>query len=617
MLPLLTIFNSHETKILKAVAQEDYDKASKLFFKMIAKHNGSVLTLNPALRVALQPLWMYYHSDSIAKRIASNSLIPITKLILDKCQLTSYEIKGLACIIHSKTLRTINLKHSGIASNALEYLAVQFDKLGKRGIECSITHLDLSYNAINYEASATLVKMVAFQPGLTVNISHNQIKVQGFVSLARALEQSPSKRGNIVTGHIGLGPEHRQIRADFIHVKGLFPEPRYTVRPGPVNIFPYTEITPSIFPSKFGMDGTVTPYICALMSNSAYLGSRDPRLPAEWEQIRVSGLNNSGYRGIAFKRNNVIVIAHRGTIGNLQNGFTDLMLAFGILSSENSLVAKKSRQKLLKSSLDPIKFSRSIRNKYPGCDILDCGHSLGGVFAAIGSFVFGNKSVTFDAPGLQDLLSSNAFIKDVKDYICLSLPAQERELSFNFEPARHLSFVSSPNAVNTLGRPIGKDIGHVIRIYTHHFLASPSGISPTEILSNFIVGPELSSHSLENFIAAMNSDESGEPMLQRRVAEWPTSSQYGKFMLSKHFKKQLWKYRFYASSGQELNANRLCEGLFYGIGGFSVTNFIIPASKMEDPDPLTTRFRDFYKSQNNAPGSFEHKYTERVNQATQ
>jgi hypothetical protein len=132
----------------------------------------------------------------------------------------------------------------------------------------------------------------------------------------------------------------------------------------------------------------------------------------------------TGYAGCAILDENskTITISHRGTeITDAKDLNADLQIALGIEiidlpTSVPVILAKKTATLSQYKSAES--FINCIKNHYgKNYTYLQTGHSLGGAIAQLGGYYYGDKAITFDAPGvrIKDFDSSKQL--DITNYV--------------------------------------------------------------------------------------------------------------------------------------------------------------------------------------------------------
>lgn len=254
-------------------------------------------------------------------------------------------------------------------------------------------------------------------------------------------------------------------------------------------------------------------YIAVELSSEVYRDDINYKktIDGEWEFIQSSYVQDAmspkeiEYVGICYanQQNKIAIIAHRGTQNtrarNLHENYT-------IISGKLPSSYEKAK-----------KFSASVREIYPGYRLIETGHSVGGLYAALNACTFKTEAITFDSPGIghyESLINTNA-AKDIINYL------------------------SAPHFINTVSWHVGKKY----RLYPSHvgeLMANESAASfftyMLNILGNKIkdlLGTlacfELSyinrQHSIEN-IRKTFDEKLKIPSLCSELNTWPTLTDY-------------------------------------------------------------------------------------------
>ncbi len=332
------------------------------------------------------------------------------------------------------------------------------------------------------------------------------------------------------------------------------------------------------------LHGVVSPYTCALLSNLPYLEEKERVFPKGWELLNKAEPNNNAYYGLALRRGDVIVISHRGTEFNyFENIFADVILAAA------SGFEDKSRAPFKGLFMDALAFSNTIRigNQNPRYTFIETGHSLGGACAELIAYIFDGKAITYDSPGTHKLLSDEKFRQAWRELAHRELKIPLPAIPENLSEEKYISFISSPNIVNTMGG----HIGNVYRLYTFH--TSKNGSKITDLGDSLatlftqgmlkvakvvtlgfftqVLERESFSHSLTHIISCFDP-VSGEPWLQRRVISWPDTTQYcGLFR-----EMGQWEYLLTRICNDLKDANFAYERLIHNMPGYAVGDFVVP-----------------------------------------
>jgi hypothetical protein len=425
--------------------------------------------------------------------------------------------------------------------------------------------------------------------------------------------------------------------------------------PDHVRIRPFTNIP--IEKYSHSLHEAVSPYLCAKFSELAYLGELNiERInpPEGWTAIGRSALNKNSYYGIAFQKEDLVVIAHRGS---------DFKLTENILTDIGIACAEESSFQPPNSCIDALSFSYRIRKLYsrathsfgieteddkPQLNFFDrirdkvrsvfsarkptqitpiitrtytfieTGHSLGGFYAEINSYIFNGKSITYDSPGTSELLSSQVFKQAWKNIASMKLKIPIQSIPDVISEEDYISFISSPNIVNTAFRHIGNN---VFRLYSYHIAGAGLSVNEiseaitnvTKLVSSLLINPlaiipwagnlmvkfierEALSHSLNQMIECLDP-VSGEPYLARRVVSWPNRTQYRNEGIATWRRCKSFAEGFI---GNTSTANLAYEQLCDKIPGHEEGAFIVPAldasaDSIKFEDAMVTRFDEFYK----------------------
>lgn len=257
-------------------------------------------------------------------------------------------------------------------------------------------------------------------------------------------------------------------------------------------------------------------YECAFFSELCYHGraSVESRLSGslpDWRLLEISPLSDTGTKCLAFINEvlNKIVIAVRGS-HVLENWITNFTaLAPGLPPAcyrEIKIFTNRFREMEI----------------FRGYDFTFTGHSLGAYLAELYVCEHGGDAVTFESPGCREIAET---------------------LGFDFSRARILTYLSSPNVVNTLYAHIGE----IRRVYIHHTDIHGTG-DDSEIddlggyagaLTSLATGKSffasLSACFNLNYLKRMHSmmrildcfdKHTGEPELYKKAFYWPSQSDY-------------------------------------------------------------------------------------------
>lgn len=205
-------------------------------------------------------------------------------------------------------------------------------------------------------------------------------------------------------------------------------------------------------PLSSGHVTAVPPYAFAVFSQLAYQDDvTTAKLPEQlqkqgWEVLTSSGNVKKGgyfgYFGVAYynKHTNELVFAHRGT------QFTDLG---DLISDANFTSGRYPVQYLTNNFVEDIQMqlrSQGISNP----TIVHTGHSLGGVLADLHAFAYNTKSITFENPGAERVLSTGDIHPNRENFI---------------------AYQSNPNIFHLMGENVG---------YTSQIVPQDGGYLPTD-----------------------------------------------------------------------------------------------------------------------------------------
>ena len=125
------------------------------------------------------------------------------------------------------------------------------------------------------------------------------------------------------------------------------------------------------------------------LSMGVYNGN-EKYIPKDWIKIGQQD-SQTGFHGEAFYKNGVVVLAYRGT-DDKKDYFSDFQMCI------NSLPAQY---------FDAQEFYAKARYSFPNSSIVNTGHSLGGSLAQLIGNVTGDETITFNAYGVGNLISSD------------------------------------------------------------------------------------------------------------------------------------------------------------------------------------------------------------------
>ena len=130
------------------------------------------------------------------------------------------------------------------------------------------------------------------------------------------------------------------------------------------------------------------------LSMGVYNGN-EKYIPKDWIKIGQQD-SQTGFHGEAFYKNGVVVLAYRGT-DDKKDYFSDFQMCI------NSLPAQY---------FDAQEFYAKARYSFPNSSIVNTGHSLGGSLAQLIGNVTGDETITFNAYGVGNLISSDNIRKN-------------------------------------------------------------------------------------------------------------------------------------------------------------------------------------------------------------
>ena len=250
--------------------------------------------------------------------------------------------------------------------------------------------------------------------------------------------------------------------------------------------------------------------------------------------------------------------------------------------------------------------------------VIETGHSLGGFYAELNAYIFKGKAITYDSPGTKNLLFNKAFTNVWRNSASMKLKVLVMSTSDEVVEDNFVSFVSSPNIVNTSLGHIGRN---VFRLYPYHvareglsigkiraiatnivklvssILTNPFGLIPLagELLVKFLER-EAFSHSLEQMITCLDK-ASGEPYFSRRIMSWPNREQYTNEGIATWARCDCFVQALLCNTA---TANLAYEQLCYKIPGYLEGAFVVPELEAtQDYDDfekeMLRRFIEFYK----------------------
>lgn len=158
-------------------------------------------------------------------------------------------------------------------------------------------------------------------------------------------------------------------------------------------------------------NNNVTPKKFLELSNESYRNESLPRNTTSedgWTVIGQTQNHDTGYAAIAYQGpNGEIVIAHRGSDSPHEISDGDISIGNSRkdwLESNKALVEGRVPPQFQ----DANEFTKNIYNQYEGeTAITHTGHSLGGALAQLTAHKYGSDAVTFDNPGVHEVIVNN------------------------------------------------------------------------------------------------------------------------------------------------------------------------------------------------------------------
>lgn len=195
-----------------------------------------------------------------------------------------------------------------------------------------------------------------------------------------------------------------------------------------------------------------------------------------YKLISSSGIGNDhrGYFGVAFQKENVILIASRGSE---MHEFTDLKTDLNIFLNKKISQIKSADQ-----------FISKIVEQHSGNNtIILTGHSLGGLISELVGLKTNLPVISFDTPGGYKLSQKYDFVGKIS----------EKNIT---------TFLPSPNFVNTFGKHISNNI------YKLNFYTNPHS---ADLIGYFKFST--AQHKIEKMVTAINKLNA----LPQKTNDWP------------------------------------------------------------------------------------------------
>lgn len=159
---------------------------------------------------------------------------------------------------------------------------------------------------------------------------------------------------------------------------------------------------------------------------------------SSWRQYKKFSAHDmqTGYFGMAYKKGNTVIIAHRGTDDTRD-----------MLDGLNLLLTKLPTQLKHAYSL-----TEKIMEAFPLYNIVHTGHSLGGAIAQLMSVNYEHQAITFDTPGMYELVKKMDYAKGISSEAMTRITA----------------YVGAPNMINSLRTQ------YTEKLYPLKFITAPT-----------------------------------------------------------------------------------------------------------------------------------------------
>lgn len=209
------------------------------------------------------------------------------------------------------------------------------------------------------------------------------------------------------------------------------------------------------------------------------------QLPEGWKVVGISSpsimeeIKSDGYFGIAFKRGQNLVFAHRGSVLNIDDPL-HLIRSTSTIINDASLFLDDIEFTQFKAAKH---FINKILSQFHGINNIKysfTGHSLGAAIGEISSVYYGKKAILFDNPGAKNIIDRDGYMR--------------------YEHIDITSYQSAPNFINDCCNKYGKTIKLFDKQYT--FNGDVFDLF-TEIIGDYF---DTSTHELEYIMKQLGCD---------------------------------------------------------------------------------------------------------------
>jgi hypothetical protein len=275
----------------------------------------------------------------------------------------------------------------------------------------------------------------------------------------------------------------------------------------------------------------VTSFEYAQFANLVYEDFNSPKnldsskLPEDWEALSLYKYQEdspiSGYFGMGFKKDDHIVIAHRGTsvIKSFKFGSIEVKEVIDSIDdyiSDLQLWLNKKPQQFKAAQ----EYTEQVIKKYPDCSISFTGHSLGALLAQLTAAYYHKKAIVFDSPGAKEII----------------------EKTIANKPDEIVIFNSHPNIINTIN-------AH----YTQPFLLKNILICTEKPSVKEFIFLTTQFHSMANIMQQFNTSAS-ITTYATKLPIWPQNiNEAYRFFISYDQNKILWDHCLSQSWQQSLS----------------------------------------------------------------